>query len=507
MNNENLYRIPQTADSDIMIGNSRFRDDIWDLSPLIPQKSQSPSRKKLKFGGIKSAQLKFIVKQYLYYKLGQVKAQSAVISKNSLSYFIRFCKINRIQSLVNITTQTLLTFAMWLKSECGVAKRTAYMASFAVEDMIRVGQIKGWLVPDYDVLTGATAREIWGSGKDENTTKNVKPIPDSIFDEIIRCAISYKAYNTNDILTKAGIIIQSQTGLRINEVLSIKSGCLHQPYDAPAYFEVSLSKTVKDEPIIHRVFANELVVDTIKELERHTAALRAESGLTELFLVRNQGINVPGTLNWSKNRLRTFICRCDIRGADGELYPLKSHQFRATFVKQLVMRNIPISYVMKQFAHVSVEMTCHYLTLQEKEVKEIYSQMILSPEAKIAGIRADEIKAKAAALFRGKAEADIDAVITELSESLSFNPLPGGVCLYDYRRGNCSNGDGCFFYNCPNFVTEISFLPVLKKELELMEREMERTKRRGYERQWQIQHSRYQHLRPLVSQLEAQEND
>ena len=508
MNNEILYRIPQTADSDIMIGNSRFRDDIWDLSPLIPQMSQSPSRKKLKFGGIKSAQLKFIVKQYMYYKLGQVKAQSAVISMNALSYFIRFCEMNKIHSLVNITTQTLLTFAMWLKSECGVAKRTAYLASFAVEDMIRVGQIKGWLVPDHDVLTGATAREIWGSGRDENTDKNVKPIPDDVFDEIIRCAVDYKSYHgTADILTKCGIIIQSQTGLRISEVLSIKSGGLHQPCDAPAYFEVSIAKTVKGEPIIHQVFANDLVIDVIKELERNTAVLRAESGLKELFLVRNQGITVPTTTTWSGHRLRTFIRRCDIRGADGELYPLKSHQFRATFVKQLVMRKIPISYVMKQFAHVSVEMTCHYLTLQEKEVKEIYSQMILSPEAKIAGIRADEITAKAAALFRGKTEADIDAVITELSESLSFNPLPGGVCLYDYRRGNCSDGDGCFFYNCPNFVTEISFLPVLKKELELMEREMERTKRLGYERQWQIQHSRYQHIQPLVAELEGQTNE
>lgn len=507
MNNEILYRIPQTADSEIMIGNSLFRDDIWDLSPLIPQKSQSPSRKKLKFGGVKSAQLKFIVKQYMYYKLGQVKAQSAVISMNALSYFIRFCEMNKIHSLVNITTQTLLTFAMWLKSECGVAKRTAYLASFAVEDMIRVGQIKGWLVPDYDVLTGATAREIWGSGKDENTTKNVKPIPDSIFDEIIRCAISYKAYNINDILTRAGIIIQSQTGLRINEVLSIKSGCLHQQCDAPTYFEVSLSKTAKGESIIHRVFANDLVIGVIKELEQNTKVLRAESGLKELFLVRNKGITVPTTTTWSGHRLRTFIRKCDIRGANGDLYPLKSHQFRATFVKQLVMRKIPISYVMKQFAHVSVEMTCHYLTLQEKEVKEIYSQMILSPESKIAGIRADEIKSKAAAQFRGNAESDIDAVITKLSESLSFNPLPGGVCLYDYRRGNCSNGDGCFFYNCPNFVTEISFLPVLKKELELMEREMERTKRLGYERQWQIQHSRYQHLQPLVAELEGQANE
>lgn len=60
-----------------------------------------------------------------------------------------------------------------------------------------------------------------------------------------------------------------------------------------------------------------------------------------------------------------------------------------------------------------------------------------------------------------------------------------------------------FFYNCPNFLTEVSFLPVLKKELELMVREMERTKQLGYERQWQIQYSRYQHLLPLIEKLEA----
>lgn len=506
MNNEDLYLIPQTADSDIMIGNSRFQDDVWDLSPLISQASLSPSRKRLKFSGIKSFQLKFIAKQYMYYKLGQVKAQTVVVTMNSLTYFLRFCDINSIHSLAKITTSTLLTFAMWLKSDCGISKQTSYMASFAVEDMIRVGQIKDWLVPSDNVLTGVTAREIWGSGKDENTDKNVKPIPDDIFEEIMHSVVDYEAY-TGDILTKCGIIIQSQTGLRISEVLSIKSGCLYQPSDSPAYFEVSLSKTVHGDSIIHRIFANELVINAINELEQHMAALRKESGLQELFLIRNHGIRVPVTMNWSKNRLRTFIRKCDIRGADGELYHLKSHQFRATFVKQLIMRKIPIAYVMKQFAHVSVEMTCHYLTLQEKEVKEIYSNLILSPNAKIAGIYADEIKSKSAALFRGKTEHEIESVISELSESLSFNPLPGGVCLYDYRRGNCSNGDGCFFYNCPNYITEISFLPVLKKELELMEREMERTERLGYERQWQIQYSRYQHLKPLVTELEAQKSE
>lgn len=507
MDNNAFLQIPQTEESVIKIGASRFCDNVWDLSPLIPQKSLSPSRKTVKFDAIHSAQLRFTIKQYIYYKLGQVKPQSAIGCMNSLHYFIRYCKIEGIFSFRHITKQQMLLFSVWLQEECGVSKRTGYMAYYVVEELIRVGQIKGWLVAQDNIFSGATAAEIWGSGKDDNSAKKVNPIPDDVFNKIMSAVVNYKEYHSNDVITKCGIIIQSQTGLRINEVLSIKSGCLHEPNDMPAYFEVLISKTAKGEPIIQQVFANELVVEAIKELECSTAQLRKESGMSELFLTRNNGICVPKTMNWSKNRLRTFIRRCDIRDSNGELYHLTSHQFRATFVKQLIMKNVPISYVMKQFSHVSVEMTCHYLTLQEHEVKEIYSKLILSPGAKIAGLGAERIKKATDAVFRGKTEKDINDIISELSSSMTFNPLPGGVCLYDYRRGNCANGDGCFFYNCPNFVTEMSFLPVLRKELELMEFEMQRTAQLGYERQWQIQNSRYQCLRPLIMELEEKSHE
>ena len=102
---------------------------------------------------------------------------------------------------------------------------------------------------------------------------------------------------------------------------------------------------------------------------------------------------------------------------------------------------------------------------------------------------------------------DIDLVISELASAASFNPLPNGICLYDFRRGNCTSGDGCFFYNCPNYITEISFYPVLKKELELMEREMERFRSLGRERDWQRQYVKYQYLKPLVENLGVQIDD
>ena len=89
---------------------------------------------------------------------------------------------------------------------------------------------------------------------------------------------------------------------------------------------------------------------------------------------------------------------------------------------------------------------------------------------------------------------------------MSFNPLPAGVCLYDFRRGNCSDGDGCFFYNCPNYVTEVKFYPILKQELDLMEKEMARYKELGQQRAWERQHIKHEYLKPLVDSLEEQIN-
>ena len=50
--------------------------------------------------------------------------------------------------------------------------------------------------------------------------------------------------------------------------------------------QVTLGKTEKGEPIIHKVFINDLVKDAIAELSEYTAELRKESGLKELFIQR-----------------------------------------------------------------------------------------------------------------------------------------------------------------------------------------------------------------------------
>lgn len=497
---------PDTDLNSIMIGNSRYSDDIWDLRPFITAKSTKESQKYIRFEYISDADMKKTVKQYAYYKLGKTKPQTVISYINSsLPMFIEYCSINGIHSFADVTLENYLNFNLWMKDEKKVATGTGFLLCHVVEEIIRIGQIKGWNVPQFHLPKTETANQLWNRKKSMKTNKT-KPIPEDVFDKILYHAV----HDEKDILTKAGIIIQSQTGLRINEVLSIQEGCVKRTSDGYDYMEVTLGKTEKGEPIIHKVFINELVKDAIAELSEYTAELRKESGLKELFIQRitkkHNVIDVLAKDGYQAYKLNPFIKRYDIRDNKGKLYPLTSHQFRATFVRELIKRKVPIAMIMKQYSHVSIEMTAHYLTLQEEEVKEIYSDMILSPESKIAGLRAKEIKSKLDGLFHGKTEDEIDDVITDLAKTMSFNPLPTGVCLYDFRRGNCTDGDGCFFYNCPNYITEVQFYPILKDELDLLEKEMARLKELGHEREWQKQYIKYKYLKPLVESLEVQLN-
>lgn len=60
----------------IVIGNSIFTDDIWDLTSFMEVKTTYDCNKKISFYYIQEEEMKHIVKLYAYYKLGKVKPQT-----------------------------------------------------------------------------------------------------------------------------------------------------------------------------------------------------------------------------------------------------------------------------------------------------------------------------------------------------------------------------------------------------------------------------------------------
>ena len=230
---------PDTDLNSIMIGNSRYSDDIWDLRPFIKSKNIDTSKTSIRFEYISDAGMKGIVKQYAYFKLGKIKPHTVRDYINAkLPTFIEYCTLNSIHSFADVTLEDYLNFNLWMKDEKKVATSTGFSTCHAVEEIIRIGQVKGWNVPQFHLPKAETANQLWNTKKSMKSNKT-KPIPEDVFDKILYHAV----HDEKDVLTKAGIIIQSQTGLRINEVLSIQEGCVKRTSDGYDYMEVTLGKT------------------------------------------------------------------------------------------------------------------------------------------------------------------------------------------------------------------------------------------------------------------------
>ena len=102
---------PDTDLNSIMIGNSRYSDDVWDLSSFIYSKTLPYSQKKINFSYIENADIKGIIKSYAYFKLGKIKPQTVQNYINGhLPSFIEYCNIIRLNAMSELTKDELLQF-------------------------------------------------------------------------------------------------------------------------------------------------------------------------------------------------------------------------------------------------------------------------------------------------------------------------------------------------------------------------------------------------------------
>ena len=161
---------PDTDLNSIMIGNSNYNDDVWDLRPFITTKSTEESRKYIRFEYIADADMKEAVKQYAYYKLGKMKPQTVRRYINgSLPMFIKYCALNGIHSFADVTLEDYLNFNLWMKNDKKVAVSTGNHSCHIVEEIIRIGQIKGWDVPTFHLPKAETANQLWNTKKSMKT--------------------------------------------------------------------------------------------------------------------------------------------------------------------------------------------------------------------------------------------------------------------------------------------------------------------------------------------------
>ena len=365
-----------------------FDADDWYFDEYAPKSEQHVRQIHLHFTNPSGDQVKHLLKQYAAWRLGRVRPVTVRLELYTrLNHWQRFLHVRRIEDPRRFGNDELEQFAQWLRMQ-DISENVCERIIHTVIHLIVTGQQLGWKVTGDKMPRGCKGMEPLRNNKpwqqpgliieqqcdrihrleDKDTptgTGETLPIPEKIYEQILCHAV----YDETDEITRSGIIIQSQTGLRISEVLSLEEHCLRRDGTGNWRLMYRLKKTVRSEPQQRLIPANRLVCETVERLAKSTEALRRESGRKELFLVRNHGIRPVSQTNWNRGRLKNFLHRWEITDENGSEYELHSHQFRATYVRNHLLSGGQTDQIQARFGHVSPEMTARYVHLSEKELE------------------------------------------------------------------------------------------------------------------------------------------
>lgn len=337
--------------------------DDWYLYDHVPRTGESVRLIHLHFTDRAGQAAKRLIKQYAFWRLGRVRPVTVRLELNErISHWEHFLYVKNITDPAQFTAADYGTFRFWLSAR-GYRRDRCERILAAVHLLLQTGQRLGWRV------TGQKLSPRWdswlppaGQTYEEGCAQ---PIPPDIYRHIIDHA---RMDETNEI-TRCGILVQSQTGLRISEVLSLRADCLRRGSDGRWRLVYQLKKTQRGDPVLRETPANVIVCEAVGRLRQATEMLRTESGRPELFLIRNHGIRPPSQTNWNSGRLHSFMKRWDIRDAGGHIYELHSHQFRATYVTGQLLAGAPVEQLRHNLGHVTAEMTVHYVHIDGQQMQ------------------------------------------------------------------------------------------------------------------------------------------
>ena|GEM_PF-262716 len=476
---------------DFRCGNSRFTDDVWDFKGFVKAPQWNDAKFKLDFTSFsKWESIKTTLKWYIASELNGNGFNTVRRKLDAFSHLRVFIDLERpdVSSFSDFDRYTLKEYFEYLlkrakKLEKGKASDELATSISAVsqrkcaqviKELLIRGGTKGWEVPNETTFIEPLYQTLIIENKDikEGTKfgKTNKVLPDQeIIDNLIRNANI--EIEEGDCLTGTSIILSSQMGLRITEVISVKEGCL-SVIGGEYYLTYTTSKTT-GEPIEVTSPANKLVVDAIRALEEKTKELRIEASSPYLFMARNRTKKgtppvIASYSNWSKNRLKPFVQKYDIRNGKGEYLNLTHHYFRHIFATYALKSGMKIHDVAEMMNHKSILMTDTYDGNKGKKQESV--KKILTGEIPVASTNTVVLEALQGDEnpFKGTTADQFD----KLRRALKVEILPHGVCLHHPLRGEPCEQDGACL-GCGNFLASAIHLPVYEMRLTRVKKELE----------------------------------
>ncbi|MBL4933928.1 tyrosine-type recombinase/integrase [Clostridium paridis] len=438
--------------------------DKWELIDN-DNNSQHYGRKfKFDFSYIKSDNIKNVVKAYIWRNFKEENKTLNWLFLECVANFKRvntFLELNHISNLNQLTNKEIDNLLSYLNTLVNPKNNKPYSISMkrnyikTIKNIIRWGQLyMPNEVPKIEIFTG---NEYIGVNK----KLKIDFIPDEVLEQI-----NNALKNEENPYVKYGIIILQSTGMRIGDMLKLTTDSV-KPHLINGYtltwYDHKNRKERQPMPIPNECA---IVVEKLLKLTKEFREQADESIKDYLFIhksSRGKDANILKIVLQDTYRkwLGQFIKKNDIKGIDGELYNLKSHQFRRTLATDMLSKGTDLKVIQEVLGHSSPSVTKrHYAEVKDKERAELFNNIgIIGNISKID----ETVIIDKQELIWFKKNKDKGA---KMEDGYCTKPCTDGkICDRLLKRQKC--------YTCSRYITTPEYLQTHKNHLAELEKQLE----------------------------------
>ena len=436
--------------------------NVWILSDTDECSQYYGQGFRFDFSYIKAVPIKRVYKAYIR-QCYQTQSKTVCKLYNEIlgfKYFCGFAEQKGIRSLRSLCNDDICHFIVYLKT--AVLKNTHKPLAYAyqkrcldvVKNVIRWGQLHmPEEVPQTEIFAG---NEYIGT----NSKLKIDFIPDEIM-----ARVSSALEDEQNLFMKYGIIILRSTGMRIEDMLRLKAGCLAPHPISGATLTWYNHKNRKQQPPMP---IPDECADAVRKLAEHTEHLRTQASpeLKELIFLRlrSKGSSAGKVTRIGqsefRNDMRDFVARHNITDKGGILYLLTPHKFRRTLATDMLSKGTNISVIQSVLGHSSVNSTkMHYADVKDSSRAEAFRSIGI-----IGNIRTVD-----------------ESVIPDSAELSWFQEnqngcakMCDGYCTQPFQRGvlceRLLNRQKC--YTCSRYITTPEYLEHHREYLRSLEAQL-----------------------------------
>jgi integrase len=444
---------------------NRPEGDIWEIKDNDAESQHYGKIFRFDFSFTASQSIKDLLKDYIWdnHRAGNRTLSTLYNYLNNFrTKFNKFAEQRNITSLANLNNNNMDDFLSFLHTSITNTKKPmSYKYQKACLDtlksIIHWGQIHSPnAVPDTEIFTG---NEYLGVNK----RLKIDYIPDDMVQKI-----NEALKEEENPYIRYGVIILQATGMRIGDLVNLTIDCI-EPHLISGYtikwFNHKSRKEKKSMPVRPECA---VAVGKLLEYTKKLRELADEADKNCLFIYRERiyaldsGKNKVARVNVMNfiHCLKTFVRRNNILGTNGELYNLKTHQFRRTLGTDMLSKGISLNVIQEVLDHADPSITKRfYARVKDKERMETFRGI---------GIIGN-INLLDASIFDNKDEMEWFEVNRNkgacMSDGYCTKPITEGkVCERLLKRQKC--------YTCSRYVTTPEFLDAHKNHLNSLERQI-----------------------------------